>query len=251
MTHSEAHLIIGADPHAVPPPELAEHLAGCLECTQFQREMQALDGNIRRALELSHLGTGTTEPPSVGETDGSSGDGAYSSAAITLTGARTRRRPIASLRSGWAIAASVALVFTLAVWALRPSDTLAHDVVRHMSHEPASWSSTEPVPAATVNEVMSKAGVTLDTSSNDVVYARTCVVHGHLVPHLVVRTANGPVTVLVLPDEKVKKAMSFHEEGMSGVITPAPHGSLAVLVKGDTDVDAIAAQVRQSVHWAP
>jgi hypothetical protein len=48
MKHSEARLLIGAEPQSV-PPELAEHLASCLECAQFQREMTALDANIRRA----------------------------------------------------------------------------------------------------------------------------------------------------------------------------------------------------------
>ena len=49
MNHNEARLLIGADPHAV-PPELAEHLAGCPECAQFQREMAALDRQHPRAL---------------------------------------------------------------------------------------------------------------------------------------------------------------------------------------------------------
>ncbi len=54
MNHNEARLLIGADPHSV-PPELAEHLASCPECAQFQREMIALDENIRRALEQAPL----------------------------------------------------------------------------------------------------------------------------------------------------------------------------------------------------
>jgi hypothetical protein len=43
--------------------------------------------------------------------------------------------------------------------------------------------------------------------------------------------------------------VSFHEGGMTGVITAAPHGSIAVLAQGDENIDAVAQQVLQSVHW--
>jgi hypothetical protein len=231
MNHNEARLLIGADPHSV-PSELAEHVAGCPECTQFQREMIALDSNIQRALE--HV-------PGVG----------VSTAVIPITSARPARRRLTNAWSGWALAASIALVSVLAVWALRPNDTLAHDIVRHVDHESQSWSSTQPVPAAATNEILAKAGVALDMSSDKVMYARSCPFRGHTVPHLVVSTPQGPITVLILRNENVKHRMAFHEEGMTGVISPAPHGSIAVLAQGDENIDAVAREVQQSVRWLP
>ncbi len=243
MTHSEARLLIGADPHAAPPPELAEHLGSCAECAQFQREMRELEGDLRRVLEL---------PPAGGSPATVTAGAAPQAAPIPITNARSaRRRQLRTMRSGWALAASVAITFTIAIWALRPNDTLAHDVVMHVGHEPASWASTQPVPSAEVNKIMSKAGVALDMSSDKVVYARTCPVRGHEVPHLVVKTAQGPMTVIVLPDVMVKKRSSFHESGMTGVIVPAPRGSLAILAQGDENIDAVAEQVRRSVRWLP
>jgi hypothetical protein len=102
-----------------------------------------------------------------------------------------------------------------------------------------------------VGEILAKAGVALDMNSDKVMYARTCPFRGHLVPHLVVHTARGPVTVLVLPNEKVTQKTTFHEDGMTGVITPAPHGSIAVLALGSESVDAAAEEVQQSVRWLP
>jgi hypothetical protein len=43
--------------------------------------------------------------------------------------------------------------------------------------------------------------------------------------------------------------MNFHEDGMTGVITPAPHGSIAILALGSESIDAVAQEVQQSVHW--
>jgi hypothetical protein len=139
----------------------------------------------------------------------------------------------------------------LAVWALRPTDTLAHEVITHVESESKSWSSTDQPPAAEVNETLAQAGVALDMSSDKVMYAQSCPFRGHVVPHLVVSTPEGPVTVMVLRYDNVKHRMSFHEDGMTGVIVPAPHGSIAVLMKGNENVDAVAQQVKQSLRWLP
>jgi hypothetical protein len=238
MNHNEARLLIGGDPHTV-PPELAEHLAACPEWTQFQREMTVLDDNIRCALEQAPL---SAAPPHT-----------TAPAAVTpiANAPVAQRRKRASSWSGWALAAGVAALSMIAVWTLRPSDSLAHDVVAHIQYESKSWSSNEQVTAADVKETLARAGVAIDMDSDKVMYAHSCLFRGHVVPHLVVSTPQGPVTVMVLPHESVKHRMSFHEDGMSGVITPAPHGSLAVIMQGNENVDAVAQQVQQSVRWLP
>jgi len=172
---------------------------------------------------------------------------------IPITGARGRQHKRTSSWPGWALAASILVgaFATLAIWTLHPTDTLAHDVVAHIEHEPKSWASSQPVSPAALNEILRKAGVTLDANSDKVMYARSCRFRGHEVPHLVVSTSRGPVTVLVLRFESVKARESFHEDGMTGVITPAPHGSIAVLAQGNENVDEVAEQVQQSVRWLP
>jgi hypothetical protein len=85
-------------------------------------------------------------------------------------------------------------------------------------------------------------------------YASSCLFRGHRVPHLVVQTSMGPVTVMVLVHESVSKAVPFDEEGYRGVIVPVPgHGSLAVLVHDkQADLRAvgeIAARVQGAIVW--
>lgn len=237
MNHNEARLLIGAEPHAAPTPELAEHLTTCAECAQFQREMIMLDGNIRRALEHGPMTAAAAPMASV--TRISSARGA-------------RKAKPSNAWSGWAWAASAAVASVLVMWALRPGDTLAHELVTHVEFESDSWSSDHPVPTTSVDGILAKAGVALDMSSDKVVYARNCLFRGHVVPHLVVTTTSrGPVTVLVLPHENVTKRTDFHEDGMTGVIMPAPHGSIAILALGSESVDAVAHEVQQSVRWLP
>lgn len=254
MNHNQARFLIGAEPHAAPSPELAEHLASCPECAQFQREMVTLDDNIRKILELG-AGTVADAQAAAGAqaTQVAAASEAAPAGSVTqIAGARAmRRRRSTNIWSGWALAASVAVVSVLAVLALRPSDTLARDLVVHVEHESDSWSSKQPVPAPEASAILAKAGVALDMSSDKVMYAQTCPFRGHTVPHLVVSTARGPITVIVLPDEAVKHRTTFHEGGMSGVITPAPRGSIAVLAQGDENIDAVAQQIQQSVRWLP
>jgi hypothetical protein len=153
----------------------------------------------------------------------------------------------------WALAASAVLaVFALfAVWLLRPSDTLAHEVVTHVQGEPESWFATQHVSAQGIDKVLRGSGVQLDINSDRIMYAQSCWFRGHYVPHLVVETARGPATVMILRHEEVSAPQKFREAGMTGIIVPAGQGSIAVLARGVVGVDDIAAQMSQDVHWLP
>jgi hypothetical protein len=212
-----ARLLIGAEPRSS-APELAQHLESCAACAQFREEMLALDTNIRRALE---------RPPEL---------------------AAPRAAPVPQWRQ-WALAASVLLasVAVLGLWLLRPTDTLAHDVVAHVQAEPESWLSSQ-VSAQDIGQALNGAGVALDVTSDKITYAQSCWFHGHYVPHLVVQTAQGPATVLILRHEQVRGPRSFREAGMNGVIVPAHSGSIAVLARGG-NVDLVARQMQQDVRW--
>jgi len=222
VTCDDARLLIGADPGAT-TPELEEHLATCAACARFREEMRALDAEIRRALE---------GPPDI---------------------VRPRSgRPSRTWRQ-WALAASVVLASfaVLAVWLLRPSDTLAREVVAHVQAEPESWLATQHVNAQDIGQALRGAGVALDVTSDRVMYAQSCWFRGHYVPHLVIQTARGPATVLILRHEQVRARRSFHEAGMTGLIIPAEHGSIAVLTRGAGDPADIAGHMQHEVHWLP
>jgi hypothetical protein len=214
----QARLTIGADPRNA-AAELTEHLGNCPACAKFRDEMLALESNIQRALQ---------RPPD-----------------IARPARPSQWRP-------WALAASVLLasVAVLGVWLLRPSDTLARDLVAHVQNEPDSWLSVQQVNADGISQALHGAGVGLDLTSDKITYAQSCWFHGHYVPHLVVQTDQGPATVLILRHERVPAARSFRESGLTGVIVPAQNGSIAVLARGG-NVDLLARQMQQDVHWLP
>jgi hypothetical protein len=220
VTCEEARLLIGADPGAA-TPALEEHLATCAACARFRDEMRSLDADIRRALE---------RPPDIARR-------------------RAGRQPLPWRQ--WALAASVVLatLAVLGVWLLRPSDTLAREVVAHVRGEPDSWLATQHVSAQGITQALHGAGVALDITSDKIMYAQSCWFRGHYVPHLVIQTARGPATVLILRHEQVRARRACHEAGMTGVIVPAEQGSIAVLTRGAGDLDDLAGQMQHEVHW--
>lgn len=232
MNCQHATMLIGADPYTS-SPELTEHLQSCPHCAEFHREMLGLEANIRRALEVA--------PPSIPATKSSGSVASFKDARRAAAAAGTRARP--ALWRGWALAASLVVAVIGVMWLLRPGDSLAHDLVAHVQGEPNSWVSTQVVDVRALEELLHKAGVTGSSlTSQQVTYAQYCLFRGHFVPHLVLRTSQGPVTVMVLPDEHVGGRETFHESGYAGVIVPAPHGSLAVLSRGAASIDGLAQQ---------
>jgi Protein of unknown function (DUF3379) len=220
----DARLLIGATPADI-PRELAVHLEACEQCGALRREMRSFEADLRRAL---------LEPPDMSR---------------FLT---RRRRPPAW--RGWALAASVLLVScaALAAWLLVPSQTLAHQVVAHVEGEPQSWLATQHVSAAGIQQVLRKSGVQLELTSEQVVYAQSCWFRGHYVPHLVLQTARGPATVILLRHEPVTRREAFKEAGMQGIIVPAQPGSIALLTRGrGADLEALAGEMQRDTHWMP
>jgi hypothetical protein len=209
------------DPHDA-NPELALHLASCPDCPQYTQRLLRFEGRLERALRVGPF--------------------------AAQRAPRTHR--------GWfAMAASflVAALIAGTLWIAAPHPSLAADVVAHMAGEPDAWAQTDvAVPPEDLAKVLDRAHVRLKPDAGMVSYAQSCLFRGHHVPHLVVQTESGPVTVMVLAHETVSKAVLFDEEGYRGVIVPAQgHGSLAVLFRGPDmgAVEKIAARVQHAVDW--
>jgi hypothetical protein len=209
--------------------ELAEHRATCHDCAQYAEQLMSFEARLERALRVD----------------------------APIEASRPPMGRVFEHRGWLAIAASVlvAIVVAGSLWLAVPGPSLAADVVTHMAGEPDAWQTTDvPVPGSDLSAVLGDSHLRLKPDVGVVSYAQSCQFRGHHVPHLVVQTAAGPVTVMVLVHEPVRATTQFDEGGYRGVIVPvAGHGSLAVLTRGEaTDpktVDEIAARVENSIVW--
>jgi len=238
MTHDEARLMLGAVPGEV-SPALAEHLAECPDCTQFQQQMLRLNQDLTRLLSRPL-------PP-------------RASARILALPVAASARPLARAPAVrpprlLALAASVLLSVGLGIvfWSLRPAPSLAAGVLGHIELESGSWSKLTPMSQAATDQVLAGAGVRLVPGDATVTYARICYFQGHWVPHLVVRTARGAVTVMVLRHEHVASVQSFRQNGYSGELVPAPSGgTVAIVAQGTPDMDDVMRTLSPHLQWIP
>jgi hypothetical protein len=145
---------------------------------------------------------------------------------------------------------AAALVVALTLWLSRPAESLADEIVTHVKGEPDSWHQTQPVSGDQLEAVLHKSGVKLGQGMQPVVYASSCWFRGHFVPHFVVMTKDGPVTVMVLMNEKVQASQRFNEDGYSGLLVPVRAGSVAVLSRTPMSLEQPASNVVKALQSA-
>jgi hypothetical protein len=221
-----------------PDPALPEHRQSCSDCNLYTERLLRFESQLQRAMRVALPSGAEVLPPRLGSPRAVPRSTAY--------------------RRGWlAMAASVLLAAGVAggLWLSVPGRSLAADVVTHMAGEPEAWRRTDvPVPDHALQDVLHDSHLRLAAGPGIVSYAASCGFRGHHVPHLVIQTESGPVTVMVLVNERASKMVQFDEQGYRGVIVPVPgHGSLAVLTRGaavdPAAIDRIAHQVLDSIVW--
>jgi hypothetical protein len=220
MNCEEARLLIGADPGA-DDPRIAEHVAQCPGCARYRQELRDMDQVVSAALRVD-----------------------FDAAAPRP--ARISRRPL------WgAIAASLIVVVAGGLaWLLNPRDSFASQVIEHVNGEAFALvrtsQATDPKELA---DVLAHARVQLKPEGMFVSYAAPCEFRGHVVPHLVVQTEHGPVTVMVLADESIEGMPArIDEDGFRGVVVRAPRGALVVLGQ-DGDAESVAATALNALNY--
>jgi hypothetical protein len=128
--------------------------------------------------------------------------------------------------------------------------SLAADVLAHIDHEPGALRASNVVVSddRLARAVPASLG-TYERGESLITYAQPCVINGNSVPHLVIQGQYGPVTILLMPDEKVAEATPIEGANVKGVILPVGDGSIAIVGGRDEPLEAIKKNVLNSVTW--
>lgn len=225
----EFRQIVGAQPGSREPGVLRHRLA-CRACNEHARALEALDTRLARALAVP-------VPEGLAER-------VLLAASLREHSAPRRYALIAA-----ALVAAVTGALALHWYALRQTP-LPEQVIAHLAHEPELLVPTAfQAPRAQVRTVVARGGATLVGDLGHVGHAVVCLFRGRLVPHLVIETSSGPVTVLMLPGQSVTGPMPLDEDGYRGVILPAPNGSIAVLGHDPAAIAEVRARFFENVRW--
>ena len=226
---------IGADPSF---DGGAGHLSECQSCQEYRREMQALDLKIGRALALE---VPELAMPSLDDVDTGS--------VVTLES----RRPVA-IKTWFSVAATVALAvfigFRFGPGDSSGYDSLADEVLAHVTHAPAALqASDQKVSDDHLNKVVPASIAEMDHSAGLITFAETCPISGYDVPHLVIQGEHGPITIMLLPNEKISAAITLNDENSHGVILPVGDGSIAIVGSREEKLEEVQKKILQSVTW--
>ncbi len=226
---------IGADPNF---DGGAGHLSECQSCQEYRRDMQALDLKIGRALALD---VPELIMPSLDDVDTGN--------VVTL---ESRRR--IPMKTWFSVAATVALAVFIGFRFGADNSTgyisLADEVLAHVTHEPAALRVTDKkVSDDHLRKVMSASTADMDHSPGLITFAETCPISGYDVPHLVIQGEHGPITIMLLPNEKISAAISLNDENSHGVILPVGDGSIAIVGSRDEKLEDVRRKILQSVKW--
>lgn len=230
MKCSDVRFALAADPSGA-GADVAAHLDACESCAAYAQDMLVLDEKLREAMQVT--------APEIALPSGPR-------RATSIPGRWFAARQLA-------LAAGVAGVAVLVglLWIGVPRQSLARAVVDHMAHEPGAWAQQDSLPPTAVAPILARSGVALRDGMPAVSYASSCWFRGRHVPHLVVRTPGGPVTIMVLPHDEVAERVALDEDGYRGVIVPAERGAIAVLAQDsmDVDVDAVVSAALVSIAY--
>lgn len=236
MNCEEYKEAIAADPSA--SFDGADHAAGCESCAAFQAEMQALDHRIAKALAINVPDLRMPELPAIEDDN-----------VVNLPFERKSKAP------AWlAIAASFALaaiVGTQFIGGSATYESLEEEILAHIDHEPAALRVTNvAISDERYSKVVNPTVGTMDRDVGLITYAQSCEINGKTIPHLVIQGENGPVTLLLLPDEMVEGASTINGDNVKGVILPVGNGSIAIIGGREENLAEIEQKVINSVEWS-
>ena len=214
------------------------HLDTCVACREYSAEMLTLNDDIAAAMVLSVPELMMPELPDL-ETEN----------VVSLS----ERHAIS--KSAWLAVAATVLI--AAVIVIRMTGTgveygrLEEQLLAHVDYESgALLAKRTPVSATQLTRVVPETIATMNHDAGLITYAMSCSINGKDVPHLVIQGEHGPITILLMPHEKIAEAVTIDGVNVQGIIVPVGDGSIEVIGSREEQLDKVKQNVLNSVMWS-
>ena len=147
--------------------------------------------------------------------------------------------PVAARQRRWmALAAGLLLAVALGVALVWPrNDPMALAGIDFVVFEEAqAILDAKPVEPEVLRRVVAQLGITLPDQLGEVRYTGVCPFAGGFAHHLVVKTAMGKVTILLMPDRRIDVRVVAAARGLAAIVTPVAGGSVAIVAGSQPSV---------------
>jgi hypothetical protein len=255
-----------ADPR-LRDPELASVAQGDTARMRFVREVLRFEERLEAALDVPvpegladrvllrrHLAEEQGQDPAAFERRLSAAlavdvpDG-LAARILLRQGLAEQRRRQRVWRGTLALAASVLLSVSLVIALWPQSTTLEESVLAHIHHELNKLSEQHDIPESRLRMVAQKNGAEIVGEIGPVRYAGLCPMREHEGAHIILAGEKGPVTVFLMPHERVASARDVADERFTGRIVPVPNGSMAIVGEQGESIPAIEQRLRGALRF--
>lgn len=154
-------------------------------------------------------------------------------------------------RSTFALAASIfitALLGGVLLWP-EPKSTLENDVFVHIDETSYALNSTTILDDSTIAGVFGWFGANVSPDLGDVSFANVCTFRGERVAHVVLQGSSSPVTVIIMPGEKLNQSRHINTGKHGGLLLPYAGGSMAIVSEHGERLDELENRLRNAVRW--
>jgi len=202
--------------------EFRAHAETCRACQAFLEEQRQMEERLRRVLAVA-------PPPGL-------------TARVMLKQSFAPRHWLPRLAVAATVLMAIAATSVTYLWN-RPL-LLEAEVLAHIQAEPEALAARGPADAGKLAAVLRVLGAQLDGVPGEVRYAGVCDIRRRPGAHLVLAGQHGPITVLLLPDERVPQRMMVGDASLEGVVLPVNGGSLAIVGNRGEPLDALERRLR-------
>ncbi|MGI9332628.1 MAG: DUF3379 family protein [Gammaproteobacteria bacterium] len=233
---------------------LLEHAASCAVCEASFRRARAFEAKLHGAVNI--------EPPEnmvarvvLAQTI-ENGRATTDDADTRPVGRRAedRRWWRRAWRGRWkTIAASVALIAITAGIATERStrdSRLGGELIDMVERATYAMMAKGPVLAPEIEAALGPIGLGMNGElERKVRFAGQCRLRGRQAGHLVVEGSRAPISIFVMPGQRLSGRSDIENEHWSGVLIPAPGGSIAIIAAPGEPIEALEARLQDLVRW--
>ncbi|TNG01489.1 MAG: DUF3379 family protein [Gammaproteobacteria bacterium] len=153
------------------------------------------------------------------------------------------------LKNIYTIAASLLMVAVILIQVLPGTQSIETVVLAHIHDELDHLQDQRNVSSDALNRLIGTFGGHFEISPGQVNYAGLCNIRNGQGMHIVLESEQGPVTVLIMPEESIDKRLTVSDKRFNGVILPVENGSLAVVAEDAKAVTMVESRIQNIISW--